>query len=102
MRTFCLCLALVLAAPLSAQQQPTVTPPVVKPPASGPVVTSPQLKPPVLKVDLKLPAIETVALCFNLDEKGERVSGGDDCNDTDPTANPIRPENCPPGRSGSR
>lgn len=61
MRTFRLCLVLALAAPLSAQQ-PTVNPPIIKPPRpAGPVVTNPQLRPPTLKVDLKLPLIESVA-----------------------------------------
>lgn len=38
------------------------------------------------------------ARCFNLDEAGNRTSGGNDCDDTQVTANPIRPENCPVAR----
>lgn len=38
------------------------------------------------------------ARCFNLDDAGNKTSGGNDCNDNNVTANPIRPENCPVGR----
>lgn len=34
------------------------------------------------------------AMCRNYDASGRKVSGGNDCNDNDVTANPIRPERC--------
>lgn len=37
------------------------------------------------------------AAFYNYDPATRIIYRGDDCNDTDPTANPIRPENCRPG-----